>query len=36
MVIMNPFEQFTVIIGVLAILFEGISYLRDFLHKLLH
>ncbi|MDB4920837.1 MAG: hypothetical protein JWQ54_2820 [Mucilaginibacter sp.] len=33
---MNPFEQFTVIIGVLAILFEGIGYLRDFLHRLLH
>ena len=33
---MNPFEQFTVIIGLLAILFEGISYLRDFLRKLLH
>jgi len=33
---MNPFEQFTVIIGLLAILFEGISYMRDFLRKLLH
>jgi hypothetical protein len=33
---MNPFEQFTVIIGVLAVLFEGISYLRGFLHKLFH
>jgi hypothetical protein len=33
---MNPFEQFTVIIGALAILFEGISYVRDFLRKLLH
>ena len=33
---MNPFEQYTIIIGVLAILFEGISWLRSFLHKLLH
>ena len=33
---MNPFEQFTVIIGLLAILFEGLSYVRDFLRKLLH
>ncbi len=33
---MNPFEQYTVIIGVLAILFEGISYLRDFLREFLH
>lgn len=33
---MNPFEQYTIIIGVLAVLFEGISYLSDFLHKLMH
>jgi hypothetical protein len=33
---MNPFEQYTIIIGVLAVLLEGISYLRDFLHKLRH
>jgi hypothetical protein len=33
---MNPFEQYTVIVGVLAILFEGVSYLRDFLRKILH
>jgi hypothetical protein len=33
---MNPFEQYTIIIGVLAILFEGISYLRDFMRKLMH
>jgi hypothetical protein len=33
---MNPFEQYTIIIGLLAVLFEGISYLRDFVHKLLH
>lgn len=26
---MNSFEQFTVIIGVLAVLFEGIKHLRD-------
>jgi hypothetical protein len=33
---MNPFEQYTIIIGVLAVLFEGLSYLRDFLRKLMH
>lgn len=33
---MNPFEQFTIIIGMIAILVEGASYLRDFLNKLLH
>jgi hypothetical protein len=33
---MNPFEQYTVIVGVLAILFEGASWLRDFLRKILH
>jgi hypothetical protein len=33
---MNPFEQYTIIIGVLAVLIEGISYLRDFLRKLMH
>jgi hypothetical protein len=33
---MNSFEQYTIIIGVLAILFEGISYLRTLVHKLLH
>jgi hypothetical protein len=33
---MNPFEQYTIIIGVLAVLLEGISYLRDFLRKLMH
>jgi hypothetical protein len=33
---MNSFEQYTVIIGVLAVLFEGLSYLRDFLRKLMH
>ena len=26
---MNSFEQFTVIIGLLAILFEGIKHLKD-------
>ncbi len=30
---MNPFEQYTIVIGVLAVLFEGISYLRVFLRK---
>ncbi|MBB3055019.1 hypothetical protein FHS11_001436 [Mucilaginibacter gotjawali] len=33
---MNPFEQYTVIIGILAILLEGVSYLRDFVRKLFH
>lgn len=33
---MNSFEQFTVIIGVLAVLIEGFSYLRDFLRKIFH
>jgi len=33
---MNPFEQYTLVIGVLAVLFEGLSYLRDFLRKLMH
>jgi len=33
---MNPFEQYTVIIGILAIILEGVSYVRDFVHKLFH
>jgi len=33
---MNPFEQYTIIIGILAIAFEGVSRLRSFLHKFLH
>jgi hypothetical protein len=33
---MNSFEEYTVIIGVLAIALEGFSYVRDFLHKLFH
>ena len=33
---MNSFEDFTVIIGLLAITLEGVSYVRDFLHELLH
>jgi len=33
---MNSFESFTVIIGLLAVFLEGVSYARDFLHKLLH
>lgn len=33
---MNSFEQATIIIGILAVLFEGVSYVRGFLHKLLH
>ncbi len=33
---MNPFEQFTIIIGLLAVLLEGASYLRSFAKKLFH
>lgn len=33
---MNPFEQYTIIIGILAIVFEGVSWLRGFLRKILH
>gem|GEM_PF-1542676 len=33
---MNSFEQFTVIIGVLAILFAAVSYVRAFLQKVFH
>ncbi len=33
---MNSFEQFTIIIGLLAILFEGVGYMRNYLHKLMH
>jgi len=33
---MNPFEQYTVIIGILAVLFEAIAFVRDFLRKLIH
>jgi hypothetical protein len=33
---MNPFEQYTVIIGILAVLFEGVSYLRGLLRKIFH
>lgn len=33
---MNSFEQYTLIIGFLAVLFEGFSYLRGLVYKLLH
>lgn len=33
---MNPFEQFTLIIGLLAVLIEGLSYIRSFLRRILH
>lgn len=33
---MNSFEQYTLIIGLLAVLVEGVSYLRGFVQKLLH
>jgi hypothetical protein len=32
---MNSFEEFTIIIGLLAVLFEGVSYLRAYLAKAL-
>jgi hypothetical protein len=31
---MNPFEQFTIIIGYLAVLLEGTAYLGDFAEQL--
>ena len=33
---MNTFEEFTVIIGLLAVAFEGIGYVKSYIHKLLH
>lgn len=30
---MNSFEEFTLMIGLLAVLFEGIGYLRNFLRR---
>jgi hypothetical protein len=33
---MNSFEEYTIIIGLLAVMFEAFSYLRVFLRKLLH
>mgnify|MGYP001554947656 CR=1 FL=1 len=33
---MNSFEEFTLIVGLLAVLFEGFSYLGRYIHKLLH
>jgi len=33
---MNPFEQFTIIIGLLAVLFEGAGYVRAYFQKILH
>ena len=30
---MNPFEQYTLIIGLLAVALEGFSRLKEFLHK---
>ena len=33
---MNPFEQYTFIIGVLAVLIEGFYRLRDFVRQLGH
>jgi hypothetical protein len=33
---MNSFEQFTIIIGLLAVAFEGWVYLRAFVQKVLH
>lgn len=33
---MNPFEQFTIIIGALAVLMEGLGYMRGFIQKIFH
>jgi hypothetical protein len=33
---MNSFEEYTVIIGLLAVLMEGLGYAKDFLRKLMH
>jgi hypothetical protein len=33
---MNSFEEYTVIIGLLAVLMEGFGYAKDFLRKLMH
>ncbi|OKS87944.1 hypothetical protein RG47T_3408 [Mucilaginibacter polytrichastri] len=33
---MNSFEEFTVIIGIAAIAFEGFDYFKDFVKKLFH
>ena len=33
---MNSFEEYTVIIGLLAVLIEGYDYAKDFLRKLMH
>lgn len=33
---MNSFEEFTVIIGILAIAFEGLDYVKSFFRKLFH
>ena len=33
---MNPFEQYTLVIGLLAIAFEGVSYIREFIQKIFH
>jgi len=33
---MNPFEQYTLIIGLLAVALEGFSRLKAFLHKVMH
>jgi hypothetical protein len=32
---MNSFEQFTIIIGLLAVLLEGLGFLRRFVGKIL-
>ena len=33
---MNSFEQFTIVIGLLAVVLEGVGRLRSYLHKLIH
>lgn len=33
---MNSFEEYTLIIGLIAIAIEGFSRLKEYLHKYLH
>jgi hypothetical protein len=33
---MNPFEEYTLLIGALAVILEGGSYLRELFQKIFH
>jgi hypothetical protein len=33
---MNPFEQYTLIIGLLAVALEGFSRLKELVHRVMH